>query len=285
VAAGTSDDGATAQATERIESFGLTDVGKVRKNNEDQFLIARARKSLRIDQTSLTDLSPFDRLQTSGAHIFVVADGVGGLVGGELASGAAVEALAEHIGETIGCFYSLDVEAEHDFLDRLQGAVERSHERVLKQYASEGKGPATTLTMVTLMWPRAYVVHVGDSRVYYLRGGRLRQITRDQTAAEDLVDRGLMTEEQARKTGLKNVLTSAVGSGELTPSIGLVDLEPGDVLLLCTDGLTKHVSDDGISAILMRGESAEDMARQLVRAAIAEGGTDNVTVIVGRMLS
>jgi protein phosphatase len=139
--------------------------------------------------------------------------------------------------------------------------------------------------MVALIWPRAYVIHVGDSRAYYLRGGRLRQLTRDQTAYEDLLDQGLINEDEGQDAGLKsrlkNVLTSALGA-QIKPSTGLIDLEPGDGLLLCTDGLTRHVSDNEIAGILGAGAGAEASCRRLVDLTLERGARDNVTVIVGR---
>jgi serine/threonine protein phosphatase PrpC len=139
--------------------------------------------------------------------------------------------------------------------------------------------------MVALVWPRAYVVHVGDSRAYYQRGGLLRQLTRDQTVYEELVDQGVITGEQAQDAALgnrlKHTLTSAIGS-ELAPSVGLIDLEAGDALLLCTDGLTKHVRDSDITAILDAGGSAEESCRRLIDLTLERGAHDNVTVVVGR---
>jgi protein phosphatase len=264
-----------------IDIFGTTHPGKKRTANEDQFFIASLHKSMRVRQSSLEDLSAFARLHASFAYLLVVADGVGGIGGGRQASSTAVETLAEHIGETIGCYYNFDVDKEHEFLAQLEDAVQRSHDQVRHQYAADGRGPATTLTMVALMWPRAYVVHVGDSRAYYLRDGRLRQLTRDQTAYEELVDQGVMTEEEAGRAGLKNMLTSALGA-QFKPAIGLIDLQAGDVLLLCTDGLTKHVPDSDITAILGGGGSAEEACRRLVDLTLERGALDNVTVIVGR---
>jgi serine/threonine protein phosphatase PrpC len=264
-----------------IDVFGATHPGKVRAANEDQFFIASLRKAMRVHQTSLEDLARFARLHSSVAYLLVVADGVGGLGGGKQASSSAVATLAEHIGETISCYYNLDVEKEHDFLAQLESAVTRAHERLREEHAGEGHAPATTLTMVALVWPRAYIVHVGDSRAYYLRGSRLRQITRDQTAFEEVVDQGTMSEEEARRAGLKNMLTSAIGAS-IKPSIGLIDLEPGDALLLCTDGLCKHVSDAEIAAVLDTGAGAEECCARLIERTLEGGAKDNVTVVVGR---
>ena len=155
--------------------------------------------------------------------------------------------------------------------------MERGHERLKEMFQTQG-GPATTVTLVTLVWPRAYVIHVGDSRGYFFRNGRLKQFTRDQTMGNYLVDIGAVTEQHAQKAGLYNVLSSAVG-GDFVPTVGVVDLEVGDVLLLCTDGLTKHVTDDRIAEVLSK-EPPEAAAQWLIDDALAGGGTDNVTVVV-----
>lgn len=266
-----------------IDSFGLTDIGKVREINEDQFVIATLRKTVRLRHTSLADTGLVARLAGVESTLFVIADGVGGRPGGELASTSAVSALLEYVDEAVVAYHSLDVDQEHDFLARLEGSVQRAHQRILEEYGSAGKGPATTLTMVTLTWPRAYLVHVGDSRAYYLRKGTLRQLTRDQTTGEYMVDVGAWTEEQAARAKVGANLTSALGGQEMTPVVGLIDLEPGDVLLLCTDGLTKHVADPQIAAVLSGTGGAEVMCRELVRLALEFGGSDNVTVIVAKL--
>ena len=264
-----------------IDSFGLTDVGRVREANEDQFLIATLHRSMEVRHTSIERRSSLDQLCRTQAHILVVADGVGGVAGGQLASGAAVEALSDYIGQTAACCYALDVDTEHEFLEHLERAVKRAHETVQRRYGAKSGGPATTLTLATLIWPRVYVIHVGDSRGYYLRKGRLKRFTHDQTMGEFLIDEGVMSQPEAERAGLSNVLASAIGA-DYTPSIGVIDLNPGDVMLLCTDGLTKHVTDEAIAHLLGREASAEAICRDLVEAALAGGGTDNVTVIVAR---
>jgi PPM family protein phosphatase len=266
-----------------IDIFGMTHPGKVRTANEDQFFVATLHKSMRVQQTSLDDLKAFAGLQDLSAYLLVVADGASGMAGAKQASTTAVETLAKHIGETIGCYYNFDVDKEQEFLTQLQDAVERAHQQVLALDPHAEHGPATTLTMVALLWPRAYVVHVGDSRAYYLRSGRLRQLTQDQTAYEKVLDDGMMTEEQAAglKNRLKSMLTSALGSA-MKPSIGLIDLEAGDTLLLCSDGLPLHVTDSDIAGLLGTGVRAEDSCRRLVDLALERGARDNVTVVVGR---
>jgi protein phosphatase len=271
-----------------IDVCGTTHRGKVRAVNEDQFLVALLRKSMHVQQTSLDDLGPFARFQGSSAYLVVVADGLGGLGGGRLASRTAVETLAEQIGETTGRYYSFDVDEEREFLAQLRQAVERAHDKVRETHPSADQGPATTLTLAALTWPRAYLVHVGDSRAYSLRGGQLRQLTRDQTVYEDLVDEGVLSEDQPGYAGprneLRDVLTSAVGF-ELSLNIGRIDLQAGDVILLCTDGLTKHVSDSEIAVILGGTGSAEEACRRLVDLTLERGASDNVTVVVSRLVA
>ena len=263
----------------RVDAFGLSHAGKVRPANEDHFAIMGLQKSVQLRSTNLQDAAILDRFRRPEVSILVVADGVGGASGGKLASSIAVSSVVEYLAEAIGCVQDFDVDREQLFLDHLARGVERGHERLKEMFRTQG-GPATTLTMVTLVWPRAYVVHVGDSRGYYLRHGNLRQFTRDQTMGDYLVDIGAVTEQHAQKAGLYNVLSSAVG-GDLVPTVGVVDLTEGDVLLLCTDGLTKHVPDERITVMLSSG-TAESSARALVDAALAGGGSDNVTVVVAK---
>jgi PPM family protein phosphatase len=190
-----------------------------------------------------------------------------------------VKSVVEYLAEAVGCVQDFDVDREHAFLENLSQAVERGHHRLKEMFQTQG-GPATTLTMVTLVWPRAYVIHLGDSRGYYLRRGSLRQFTRDQTMGDYLVDIGAVTEQHAEKAGLYNVLSSAVG-GDFVPNVGVVDLADGDALLLCTDGLTKHVNDERIAEIL-GSRTAEAAVHSLIDAALDGGGTDNVTVVVAK---
>jgi protein phosphatase len=268
----------------RVDASGLTDVGLKRKLNEDHFVIASLQMSSDVRQTSLADQRVFDVLRGPEALLFVVADGVGGRPGGAQASETAVTALVDYLGRAAGCIHQLDVDREHEFLGQLEAAVQEAHQRVVAQSGGRpGQGPATTLTMAALVGARAYLIHVGDSRAFYLHKGRLKQLTRDQTTGEYMVDAGAWTEEQASKAPMGGTLVSALGGDELTVSVGLVDLQPGDVLLLCTDGLIRHVGDERIAEILGRAPDAETACRELVADALAGGGHDNVTVIVARM--
>jgi PPM family protein phosphatase len=274
---------ASAEASVQVDASGLTDVGRKRKANEDHFVIVSLRKAAEIRQTNVSDPRVFERLQGQEALLFIVADGVGGRAGGAIASETAVTSLVEYLADAAGCVHGLDPDREHEFLERLESAVRQTHQRIFAEGGGRGQGMATTLTMAVLVWPRAYLLHVGDSRAFYFHKGRLKQLTRDQTTGEYMVDAGAWTEEQARKAPTASALVSALGGDDLTVAVGLVDLQPGDVLLLCTDGLTRHVSDERIAEVLGRAADAQSMCRELVADALDGGGSDNVTVVVARM--
>jgi protein phosphatase len=257
---------------------GRSDRGLVREENEDHYFIGILQKSVEVQETNLEVQDAIRELGRLDAHLLVVADGVGGVAGGRRASQSAVFSLATFIGRTAACHYDPNVQQENEFLERLEHAVRYAHE-VVSSLSTPGRGPATTLTMAMVIGRRAYLAHVGDSRAYILSRGRLRQITRDQTMAAVLEDEGVDTAAAAR---LHHVLASAVGAQEMTPSIGLIDLAPGDILLLCTDGLTKHVTDEAIAELLASDPDPGRASDRLVDAALAGGGSDNVTVIVAR---
>jgi serine/threonine protein phosphatase PrpC len=143
---------------------------------------------------------------------------------------------------------------------------------------------ATTLTVFLGLWPAYYVLQVGDSRYYLYKDGVLRQLTRDQTLAEDLVDDGVMSRTQAMHTQFASVLSSAVGGESAIPVVTRLQADWGNVHLLCSDGLTKHVSDEQIAARLSAMTSARDVCEQLLQDALDGGGTDNITIIVGRLV-
>ena len=261
-----------------VDVFGLTHVGHVRVGNEDHYLVASLHKTLQVERTSL----PADQVGsfTSGSrgYLFLVADGVGGLAGGDRASGAAVRTVARYVTSATACWYEAAAEGD-ELLRELQKAVLDAHDHLLEQES----GTATTLTMVFVTWPRAYVVHVGDSRLYRLREGRLELLTTDQTIAQVMVEAGVMTQADADRTEWKHVLASALGGQEATPATFMTDCRWDDVMLLCTDGLTKHVTDAEIADALQREQSSEATCQGLVDLALARGGTDNVTVVCGRL--
>ena len=270
---------AVAPTRAQVDVHGMTHAGRVRVQNEDHFLVASMEKALRVEETSIPETMLKGLVNASHSFLFCVADGVGGLAGGDRASEAAVRAVARYVNDATRCYYNVPPSEEQRLLDELRTAVLRAH-TVLRE---EEAGTATTLTMAFVAWPRAFIVHVGDSRGYRLRGGRLEQLTTDQTIAQAMVDAGVMSSAEADATQWKHVLASALGSDEATPACFLTDCQWDDVMLLCTDGLTKHVEFDEIAAALAVPRPAAETCRALVDLALERGGTDNITVIVGRL--
>ena len=266
---------------EELDFFGITHPGKVRRDNQDHYLVSTLHKTARVRSTSLPNPELFELPSQRIASFGMVADGVGGHHGGETASRAAIETIAEYVKETMNAFYAADENDADAFLTTLRHAAETCHAAVIERADAAGQpSAATTLTLYVAVWPALYTLHVGDSRFYVYRDGTLRQLTRDQTMAQDLVDAGALPKEIAARSPLAHVLTSALGSAEATPDVSKTDLRRGDVLLLCTDGLTKHVPDEAIAERLRTMTSAEQVVRALVDDALAAGGSDNVTVLV-----
>lgn len=279
---------ATAVATSRpkdedLDLFGLTHPGKLRKENQDHFLLCTLHQQIVIHGTSLP--GP-DQLPLRGERmgtIMLVADGVGGSSAGGEASQLATETITSYVSTTMKCFHASDATQEKEFFSALKEAVLGAHDAVRAQAALERHRMATTMTLAIAIWPRLYVVQVGDSRCYFFWDGKLRQVTRDQTVAQYLVDSGAMPAEQADRSPFKNVLSSSVGGEEAKPEVALIDITPrGCVVMVCSDGLTKHVSDDEISEQLRTMTSSEQAATNMLNLALDRGGTDNITIIVAR---
>jgi len=267
-----------------VDYFGVTSVGRVRRTNQDHFLIASLHKQLRIHSTSLPRREQ-EHLTRDIGGLLMVADGVGGVAGGEEASGVTLDALMRYVTATMEAFRESDTEREAHFLMRLHESVMRSHERVLSLGSRHPArtGMATTLTLAYVVWPKAYVIQVGDSRCYHLRKAQLVRLTRDQTLVEDLVAEGVLAPHEAEASQLRSVLSSAIGGPVANPVTSRAVLSWRDQLMLCTDGLTKHVRDEEIEETLRATETAEEGCTRLVDLALERGGTDNVTVVIVRL--
>jgi PPM family protein phosphatase len=268
---------------DEIDFFGLTHSGKVRTNNQDHFLIASLRKQMEVH---LTSLPPADRMPEAErlAFLALVADGVGGGPKGEEASRLASTAIAHYVSQSLECYYTSDATDGERFPQSLEEAALQSHLELERraQDDPELRGMATTLTLWLGVWPRAYLLQVGDSRCYLLRDGVLNQISRDQTMAEDLVDQGVFTRTDALHSRWAHVLASAIGGPQAAPVVTRLDQRWGDVGLLCSDGLTKHVPDARIHERLATMTSARQVCEALLQDALEDGGSDNVTILVGR---
>lgn len=273
---------------EEIDAYGLTHVGRVRPANEDHFLICALRKQAVILQSSLPGASELGTRTDRVALVAMVADGVSGAVAGDEASRLAVEAATAYLTDSMECYYrageggpAADDEA---FAAALEDAAMQCHAKLLARVDADStlRGMATTLTLWLGAWPRAYLLQVGDSRCYRLRGGVLTQLSRDQTVAQELVDSGVFARVEAVHPRLAHTLSSAIGGPQTEPRVTRLTQEWGDVGLLCSDGLTRHVPDDRIRERLSTLHSAREMCEALVQDALDGGGRDNITAVVGR---
>lgn len=243
-----------------MQFAGVTDIGKVRETNEDSYC--------------LEELGP-----AGGAWLLAVADGLGGYRAGEVASRIAIQTMRESV------LHGAGAEGEA-WPQRLAGAITAAHERIVAESGSaEGElgGMGTTLTAVVVDGGRLYWGHVGDSRAYVLRSGRLTLLTRDHSVTGQLIADGFLAEEAARRHPQRNLLTQALGfPGGLEVETGVTELRPGDWLILTTDGLTTVVRSEEIVRSARRAELPLPLCERLVALANARGGPDNITVIAAR---
>ena len=270
---------------DEIDVFGLSHAGKVRAQNQDHFLLATIHKRVQVLQTNLSEQQRLPMEDERLAFIAMVADGVGGAEGGEEASATALEVAMQYMARSSDCYYQADG-ADEQFIHALQDAAMQSHQAVIDRAreVAEGRPMATTLTLFMGVWPVYYLLQVGDSRYYVFRDGALTQITRDQTIAQDLLDQGIFTRAMAARSQYSNVLSSAIGGDSAVPVVTRMRSDWKSIHLLCTDGLTKHVSDDTIGARLSSMTSSRQVCEQLLEDALEGGGTDNISIIVGRVV-
>ncbi len=268
---------------DEIDVCGITHVGNVRKENQDHFLLGSLRKRLDILSSSLPAMKELPLEDERVAFLAMVADGVGGGRKGEEASRAALEEVTQYITESARCYYQAGADGA-DFVDALKEAAALTHRKIIErgQGDPDVSGMATTLTLYIGLWPWTYLLQVGDSRYYIFCKGVLKQISRDQTMAQELADQGIMDPEVAKASRLAHVLSSSIGGPESAPVVTRLPASWDNVHLLCSDGLTKHVSDEQIAKRLGEMTSSQQACDALLQDALDGGGTDNITIIVGR---
>ncbi len=271
---------------DEIDVSAVTHPGHVRQDNQDHYLVCALRKQVVVQLTSLPDADNLMADSERLAFLAMVADGVGGGAKGGEASRVALQAVTQYVSRSMRCYYAAGSADDQEFSEALQEAAYQCHAEILRRGDEDPdyRGMATTLTLYLGVWPRAYLLQVGDSRCYLLRHGELTQITRDQTMAQELVDAGIMAASDAATTRLAHTLSSSIGGRQTDPKVTRLDMTWGHVVLLCSDGLTRHVSDERIRDILRSMTSAKQACDELLQEALDGGGSDNITVIVGRAL-
>jgi PPM family protein phosphatase len=268
-----------------VDAAGLSDRGKARKDNQDHFYLSRLG---RFSQTIATSLPPGelpDRLEEAG-HVAVVADGMGGHAAGEVASRTAIIVFFHLLFDTPDWVLKVDDDSARKILDRVTDRY-RSLDSVLDERARADpnlRGMGTTMTLAYSIGLDLFLAHAGDSRAYLCRDGSLRQLTRDHTRVQELVEAGVMTHEEAATHRLRNVLTNVLGGGVPLTDVDVhrVRLALGDAVLLCSDGLYVVVKDDEIASILAGASSSAAACRSLIDLALERGAPDNVTAVVSR---
>ncbi|MDO9019104.1 MAG: protein phosphatase 2C domain-containing protein [Deltaproteobacteria bacterium] len=266
-----------------IRSHGVSDKGRVREHNEDQFLIAELAKAMHFVGSTVAE--PRTIFSNQRAHLFAVADGMGGHSAGAEASALAVRSIEGFVLESLRWFSDVrtdDAGLLRDFCSALVDADARLIEVGARSPETSGMG--TTMTVAWCQDAELRVLHVGDSRCYLARGGVLHQLTQDHTLVGELVRNRVITPAQASEHVMRHVVTNAVGGTTqgVHVEVQRTRIEPGDALLLCSDGLTGMVADEEICAILAAEPDPRAACQRLITAALEAGGKDNVTVIVAR---
>jgi protein phosphatase len=269
----------------RIDVGALSDKGKVREQNEDHFFVARGGRHIATLLTNIPSSDIPTRFEETG-YLMIVADGMGGHAGGEVASRMAIATLINIVLHMPDWILRLDEEHAQKVMDRAAERYKRVHEALQEKARLDPKlrGMGTTMTAAYSIGDDLFVAHVGDSRAYLFRDGKLQLMTHDQTQAQLMADIGMISQKEVARHRLRHVLTSALGGSDKAVKVDIqrLKLTNGDRLLLCTDGLTDMVEDAGIASVLASSESSDATTRRLVDLALEKGGKDNVTVVLAR---
>ncbi len=271
-----------------VDVGALSHQGHVRENNEDSYLVMRFGRSLENLLTNLRE-DCFEQSYLMSGYAMLVADGMGGMAAGEVASRLALSKLVELIVDTSD--WTLALQRQQDVTTVLERMTQRflQIDDTLRKEADGDhslQGMGTTLTVAGALGSNLIIGHVGDSRAYLLRGDSFEQLTTDHTLAQALIDAGVANRDDPASRSMRHVLTAAVGSlGEqVKPQVQRFTLHIGDQLLLCTDGLTEMVEDATIAQVLQEARTAQIACQSLVDLALAGGGTDNVTVVLAHFV-
>jgi protein phosphatase len=270
----------------RCDCCGRTDIGE-RRSNQDHFLIADLITAFRIGHTSID----WDDGRTVPVRevgkLLAVADGMGGHAAGELASRLVIQTIAAELSVRVPLLSNVAAVDDASMIEVLNDVLQQCQSRLLRDAASHPGtyGMGTTLTLACVDWPRLFIAHVGDSRAYLFREGRIAQLTTDHTLAAQAVAAGVCGPDDPMGERMQHVLLNCIGANRTTPRLQFrsVTLQPDDVLLLCTDGLLREGGNDRAlqDAVSGTGEIAE-MCDRLVDSAKARGARDNITAVVAR---
>jgi PPM family protein phosphatase len=270
----------------QVDLAAHSDQGFVRETNEDHYLVVRMARSLETVFTNIPD-GLFPQRIGETAHGMLVADGIGGTAAGEVASRVALLTLLELVAQTPDWIMRTNQREKAAAIMQRMTLRFRQVDDELRELGESSRslqGMGTTLTVAATLGTELFLGHIGDSRAYLLRGKQLHQLSKDHTLAQVLVDAGLAEPDDPSTRAMRHVLTAALGSaGERSaPEVQRLHLTDGDQLLLCTDGLSEMVSDDNIASVLTDATSSELACYHLTELALANGGHDNITMVLAR---
>jgi protein phosphatase len=272
-------------ASVRAEVGALSHAGKVRSSNEDHFLVFQVRRAHEVLLTNV----PHEQLPDPAGEVgqaIIVADGMGGMAAGEVASRMAITTSLKMINRSEKWGFKINHKEARDLFDRVTGYFQEIDKSLTERSETDSRyyGMGTTMTVAYSVGVDLFIIHVGDSRAYLYRGGELRQLTKDHTIAQAMADAGYIAPEEVRRHKRRNVLTKYLGGhhGKIKADVRWLRLAHSDRLLVCTDGLTEMVPDDVIAGVLNQHEAPAYAAKALVDEALKRGGSDNVTVVVAR---
>jgi protein phosphatase len=268
-----------------FEFSAVTDRGKVRTNNEDHFLVSQIS---RRHHTLSTNVSVEDLPAQAGddGYIMVVADGMGGMAAGDVASRVAISAGVEIFQRSPKWGFKINKKEARELFERISEHLRKIDQTLTAQSEADHRlyGMGTTLTVSYSVGVDLFIIHLGDSRAYLFRAGQLQQLTKDHTVAQAMADAGYISAEDVRHHRKRHVLTNFLGGhhGKVKGDVRWLRLRDDDRLLLCSDGLTDMVDDESIARILETHDSPADATQALLAQALNHGGLDNITIIVGR---
>lgn len=269
-----------------IETFGITDRGIVRDENQDQFFIAELSRRLQMRASSLPLAANSTLAGSSLGLVMMVADGMGGHRGGQEASGLAIRFFLASILNRLRWNHPSSLGDDADLVEDLKLMLTQAHREIQRQSEVDRslEGMGTTFTLAYIAWPKMIVLHAGDTRCYLFRRGELTLLTHDHTLANQMIQNGRLDANDAERSRWSNVLVNALGAGasEVFADITKVELLANDVILLCSDGLNKHVDDRTIRSILSASSAPVEICESLVALAKDGGGSDNITVVAAR---
>ncbi len=264
---------------------GATHIGQTRSSNQDNYLIANMSRLLKICDSSVDALDGQSVVSNYPGHLLILADGMGGHAHGEYASQTAIRYMTDYMANLLPRFPVKDLMDDEEFRAALkQGPVEIH--RLLRKEGLADPARAemgTTLTTAYIAWPDLYIVHVGDTRCYLFRDGKLQQLTTDHTVAQYLADAGQMTPDRSKNGSLQHTLWNSVSAAQTPPEPQVKHelLQSGDSVLLCSDGLTRHLTTEEIAKILGSESSVSEKSNRLIDDTNRRGGRDNISVVIG----